>query len=202
MFLKKWVSAFINLFKRKKPKPIEIIVNPPSPPLLTVTTIFGLPTHKTRKWKQRKRTEINEIIVHHSAIVCGRGRGINHIKNIAKYHITPGNHISKNGCPGICYHWVIDRNGFIYKTSSHTNITWHCKRHNYKSIGICLLGFFSVGKQRPSEEQINSLHQLLSYLINDFGLEKKDVYCHRDFKSTLCPGDIVYKFVKDFKEGA
>lgn len=195
MFLKKWVSAFINLFKRKKPEPIKPNIDPYYSPQI----FLPLPTHKTRRWKQRIFAEINEIIVHHSATMCRRGRGKTHIKSIAKYHIAPGNHISKNGCPGICYHWVIDRDGFTYMTSSHTNITWHCKRHNYKSIGICLLGYFSVGKQRPSKEQISSLHQLLSYLINDFGLGEKDVYCHRDFGSTLCPGDIVYKFVKGFK---
>ena len=199
MFLKKWVSAFINLFRRKKPEPVKLNMNP------VIRFIFfqSIPTHKTRKWKQRKWTEINEIIVHHSATMCGRGRGKTYIKSIAKYHIAPGNHISKNGCPGICYHWVIDRDGVIYKTSSHTNITWHCKRHNYKSIGICLLGYFSVGKQKPSKEQISSLHQLLLYLIDcRLCLEKKDVYCHRDFKSTLCPGDIVCNFVKDFKKEA
>lgn len=197
MFLKKWVSAFINLFRRKKP--VDEIVSPYPLPTTSFVNRGRLPTHKTRKWKQRNLTDIKEIIVHHSATMCRRGRGFNHIKSIARYHITPGNHISKNGCPGICYHWVIDRDGFTYNTSDHTNITWHCKRHNYKSIGICLLGFFSVGKRRPSEEQINSLHQLLFYLTDNLNLKNKDVFCHRDFRSTLCPGDIVYNFVKDFK---
>ena len=154
-----------------------------------------LPVHKTRKWKRRKWNDILEIIVHHSAVPSKIREGWQEIRSIAKYHSSPGNHISKRGCPGICYHWVIDRDGIIYKTSDHENITWHCSRHNYKSLGICLLGNFVKGVQTPTPKQLQSLEKLLSYLLSTLKLNVQSVFCHRDFKNTICPGDLIYYYV-------
>jgi len=152
----------------------------------------SLPTHKTRKWKRRKLSNILEIIVHHSAIKSKEG--VKEIKTIAKYHVSPKNHISKRGCPGICYHWMIDKKGIIYKTSDHENITWHCRRHNYKSIGICLLGKFGK-EQIPTLKQLQSLEKLLDYLLSMLKLNNFNIFCHRDFRNTICPGDLVYYYI-------
>lgn len=154
-----------------------------------------LPVHKTRKWKRRKWNNILEIVIHHSAATSKKGRGLEEIENIAIYHKSPGNHISKRGCPGICYPWVIDRDGVIYKTSDRENITWHCKGHNLRGLGICLLGKFTKGGQKPTLDQLRSLEKLLVYLSSTLKVSIHHVYCHRDFKNTICPGDLVYYFV-------
>ena len=159
-----------------------------------------LPIHKTRKWKRRKWNNILEIIIHHSATTSKKMRGMEEIENIAIYHKSPGNHISKRGCPGICYHWVISRDGIVFKTSDHENITWHCSRHNSRSVGICLLGNFTKGVQKPTLKQLKSLDKLLSHLLSTLKLSIYNVFCHRDFKNTICPGDLVYYFVHLGKE--
>lgn len=153
-----------------------------------------LPIHKTRKWKRRKWNNILEIVIHHSAAISKKMNGIREIENIAIYHRSP-NHISKRGCPGICYPWVIDRDGIIYKTSDHENITWHCKRHNNRSVGICLLGKFTKDGQKPTLDQFRSLEKLLVHLLSTLKLNIGNVFCHRDFKNTICPGDLIYYFV-------
>ena len=65
MFLKKWVRAFINLFKRKNFEPVKLDAKEIAKliDLHYIPPIFlTLPTHKTRKWKQRMLAEIDEII--------------------------------------------------------------------------------------------------------------------------------------------
>jgi len=159
--------------------------------------------HSTRKWNQRNLNTIKKIIVHHSAELCAEGEGLQKIKEITKYDISPGNHISPNGCPGIVYHWMIDRDGYIYKTSDQANITWHCKGQNRVGVGICLLGnfvkeksHFILGQQVPAQIQLTSLDMLLYYLADRLNLRKQDIFAHREYCNTICPGLDVYNYIK------
>jgi N-acetyl-anhydromuramyl-L-alanine amidase AmpD len=158
--------------------------------------INKLPHHPTRKWSQRKIQNIKKIIVHHSATTATEN-GFKDIEQIAKYHTSP-NHISPQGCPGICYSLIMDKVGNVYQTNEFTDITWHAKGSNIIGLGVCLLG--GLNDQAVDERQLASLDILLKYLIATFGLTKQNVFGHRDVCSTECPGREIYDWLQSFKK--
>ena len=190
----------------KTPEPISKPPDEPKPSNEQSATIYAIPTiigivndlpkHSTRKWNQRKIQNIKKIIVHHSDTTA-TDDGFKDIEQIAKYHTSP-NHISPQGCPGICYSLMISKNGAIYQTNEFTSVTWHCKGQNVNSLGVCLLGGFQG--QSVDERQSVTLGTLLRYLIIMFKLTKQDVFGHRDFSSTECPGQEIYDWLQTWKK--
>lgn len=161
--------------------------------------IDELPWHESRKWKRRKLTSIDKIIVHQE---LGNGS----VEQVNKYHITPGpqNHISQKGAPHFCYHYGIERDGLIKTANSLKDITWHCRGQNSKSIGIMLVGNFSSetykGTNRPTAPQLMSLKSLFDILTKIFKtIDRNDIYGHCDFGKPACPGDEVMKFIEIYK---
>jgi len=52
------------------------------------------------------------------------------------------------------------------------------------------------GGEKPTAGALRAWHRLRAWLVEEKGV-KTPVYGHRDFTSTDCPGDEVYKLVKD-----
>lgn len=191
----------------KTPEPISKPPDEPKPSNGQPATIYFIPTiinivndlpkHPTRKWNQRKLTDIKKIIVHHSDTTATY-EGIKDMKQIAQYHISP-NHISPQGCPAICYSLIIDKAGNIYQTNEFTSITWHAKGQNTNGLGVCLLGGFQ-GQKVEDTRQLVALESLLNYLIGILKLTKRDCYGHRDFSSTECPGNEIYLCLQEWKK--
>ena len=101
------------------------------------------------------------------------------------------------GWSGIGYHYYIRKNGQIYSGRPQWAVGSHCKGLNASSLGICLEGNFE--KEKPSEEQLNSLRWLVKYLSGLFPI--KNVYGHRDINATLCPGKYLYNHVSSLTPG-
>lgn len=157
--------------------------------------IDELEWNKTRKW--RKRNEISKIIIHQS-LSDGKLENINH------YLISPGNHISpKTGCPHICYHIVIDKQGTIILCNDFDDMTWHTKKHNVNGLSICVLGnFIGTGWNKghePSEEQMKSLDKLLDHLMENLSLNSKDIYGHYHFGKPACPGKTITELIESIR---
>jgi len=70
-----------------------------------------LPVHKTKRWK--RRTKINRIVVHTTS-----SDNQDPFKT-ARYHISAPNHISKTGCPTICYHDFITKAALVYRCNDY-----------------------------------------------------------------------------------
>lgn len=141
--------------------------------------VSDLPRHKTRRYGTRRRDQITDIVIHHSA-----GPQTQTPLQIAKYHVGP-NHISSQGIPGIAYHYVITPDGQIFQTNFLETVSWHVKNHNTKSIGICLIGNFE--KHTPTKSQYDSLVYLVKGLYAEFSLNKLER--HKFYRpGTLCPG--------------
>jgi len=161
-----------------------------------------LPWHKTRKWGHRSLSKIKQIIVH-QALSTGSVAAINN------YHITPGpnNHLSKDGAPHIAYHYAIDRQGQILACNNLTDLVWHTRGQNTKSIGILVAGDFSynnvIGKDSdPTQTQLDALEYLLTHLEIRLNLTAKDVFGHKDFGKESCPGTLAYNYIQRRKEEA
>ena len=108
-------------------------------------------------------------------------------------------HVNGNGWSDIGYHYIVLGNGEVV-SGRHVNKTGaHCKGHNKGSIGICVTGNTSV--EPPNTQQLQSLWGKIKMLLEEYGLERSDVYGHQDCGTTECPGDYLYEFVKQFKAG-
>lgn len=126
-----------------------------------------------------KRT-IDKIIIH-----CAATRPTQNIDaaTIDCWH-------KQRGWKGIGYHAVIKRSGEIELGRNVSTIGAHCKGHNEKSIGICLVGGIDENKKPSSnytDEQWKTLRQVLITLMRHYKLTDQNVYGHSDFANKACP---------------
>ena len=163
--------------------------------MIPITNLIEqLPWHPNRRWSKRSLNRIDKIIVHQE---LGEGT----VEQVNNYHITAPNHISSKGCPHICYHYCIRKDGEVVQANDLSSITWHCKGENSTAIGIMLVGNFngpgySLGTSEPTEAQKTSLKGLVDHLLSGFSLTKQDVYGHYHFGKPECPGYTIQEWVE------
>lgn len=116
------------------------------------------------------RRKTNSIILHHA---CMDGD----VYRVHKIHLA-------NGWLGIGYHYYITKDGKVWRGRPQPLQGSHCKGYNAKSLGICLEGDFR--KEKPTEEQIDSLKELVNYLKKVYPTIE-NVYNHKDLFPTECP---------------
>jgi LysM repeat protein len=119
------------------------------------------------------------IVIHHSLTITGSAEAY------ARYHTIT------NGWPGIAYHYVIEKDGTIKQCHNPNVKSYHAGNHNGYSIGVCLTGDFRIGKQKPTQEQMDSLYLLIKELRIEVP-SVKTVCKHQDLKGyewKNCPGD-------------
>jgi N-acetylmuramoyl-L-alanine amidase len=138
--------------------------------------IQELPRHPTKRYKERMLNSIRQIVVHHSATTSGTPEAF------ARYHV-------QQKWPGISYHYVIARDGTVYKCQKATTISYHASGANGSSIGVCLVGHFD--EQLPTQAQTDSLIDLLADLVKAYRIKIDGVIGHREVPGTKksCPGN-------------
>lgn len=149
---------------------------------------------------ERPLSDIQYIIVHHEA----QDRPHDYT-NTPRYEAeaTYQNNSSIPGSQGIQYHAHIDNQGTITFLRPLTTYLWHCGNLdvNKKSIAVCVDG--NLTTQQPTREQFEALKELLDYWSTPasgaFPADQGDVYGHRQFSATNCPGDNMIGFVNDYR---
>lgn len=117
----------------------------------------------------RQTTE--RIILHHSA------SSVASAEDIHRWHLG-------NGWEGAGYHFLVRKDGKVYRMRPEEKIGAHAYMNNYNSLGICFEGNFEV-EQMP-DIQVQAGKELVAYLKNKYEINK--VQGHRDVNSTSCPG--------------
>lgn len=125
------------------------------------------------------------IILHHSESKKSS------VEDINKWH-------KENGWIGIGYHFLVRKDGTVWEGRPIWALGAHCLNHNKNSIGVCFEGNFNV--ETMESKQLNAGIELINYLLKLKGLSTKDVYRHKDFMATDCPGNN-FPFNK-FKNGS
>ena len=116
---------------------------------------------------------VKRIILHHAeASNCT-------VQDIHRWHLN-------NGWAGIGYHFFVRKDGTIYRGRPENKLGAHTSNHNTGSLGICFEG--SYNKETMPSEQLRAGQELITYLRDKYGLLKANVYKHKDFNSTDCPG--------------
>ena len=134
-----------------------------------------IPRHATRKWKKRKKAP-TRIVVH-----C-TGSANQDPNKTARYHVNP-NHISKRGCPGLCYSDFIDDAGNVYRCNDYSDITWQAKGLNNSSFGVVLA--YEGGNEPPHYLQHLALEQHLTQLCLDWLIPPTKIIGHRELYKLL-----------------
>ncbi len=118
----------------------------------------------------RKSTE--RIILHHAdAKNCSA-------EDIHRWHLN-------NGWSGAGYHFLVRKDGKIYRLRPEDKVGAHAYGSNYNSLGVCFEGNFM--EEDMSEAQKEAGKELVAYLKNKYNITT--VQAHRDVCATSCPGD-------------
>ena len=118
-----------------------------------------------------KRTKTNRMILHHAdATTCSA-------EDIHRWH-------KNNGWAGAGYHFLVRKNGKVYRLRPEQYVGAHASGSNSDSIGICFEGNFD--KEQMCTAQINAGKELVAYLKEKYKISK--VQRHKDVCSTSCPG--------------
>lgn len=124
---------------------------------------------------------------------------------VNKYHIGP-NHISKKGCPHICYTVFIDGNGKITLCNDWKDITWSQGTskmpgdENRLYVSVCVGGKFKnkayPDYPDPSVAQMAGVDLVWKWLQKIFNFPDTAIFGHFDFGKPTCPGEKIEKYIR------
>lgn len=125
------------------------------------------------------------IILHHSASPQTQTA-----KAIDDYHKSKWNFKSELGHYA-GYQYIIEKSGNVFQARKDTEAGAHTveQNMNYKSIGICVVGWYDDGHDdMPTKEQQASLAKLLKEKIAEYNIPRINIKFHRDYAPKSCPG--------------
>ena len=143
--------------------------------------------------KPYKQQVPERITIHHEGTKFEKsGDAPKHIKNVQTWGMG-----KDRNWVDIPYHFLIDPNGNIYEgrnvfTVGETATEYEPAGH----LLITCLGNFE--EQEISDEQLESLIQLITYSCQKYQISSKTIASHRDYsKQTACPGKNLYKYLEN-----
>lgn len=140
-----------------------------------------------------------KILVHHTATAnqknTSRDAAIRLARSIQRFHMDT------RGWPDTGQHYTVSRGGIVLE-GRHRSLEFvrvgrrqvegaHCTGQNVVALGIENEGTYS--SVDPPKEQWEKLRLLCAYLCAQYGIKPTQIFGHRDFKDTACPGDRLYK---------
>ncbi len=123
-----------------------------------------------RNLEKRKLTR--RIILHHAdASVCTP-------EDIHRWHLN-------RGWAGAGYHFLVRKDGTIYRLRPEDAVGAHAYGSNYDSIGICAEGKYN--EEEMPEAQKQAIIELIKYLEIKYNINT--IQKHKDVCATSCPGN-------------
>lgn len=152
---------------------------------------------KTYTWPLEYPEKISKIIIHHTATTKDLDNPKAAIRNIYYWHTMT------RGWGDIGYNYIIDTEGNIYegRAGGEMVVGAHAGQGNIGSIGIAVLGNYQDNEvPQPVVDSLTKLIRAKAELYNidptgtsEFrGVERENVFGHRDVMSTSCPGKNLY----------
>ncbi|MEU9165969.1 peptidoglycan recognition family protein [Streptomyces sp. NPDC048424] len=146
------------------------------------------------------------IIVHHTATAnvtdYSRQRAYALARAIQTYHMDAQGWIDTG------QHFTISRGAFVLEGRHHSLAELrtgtrqvraaHCVGQNTVSIGIENEGTYTT--QAPPAAQYATLADLCAHICDRYDLPATEIYGHRDFNATSCPGDHLYALLPTLRK--
>lgn len=117
------------------------------------------------------RSHTTRIILHHAAAKSCTA------EQIHQWHLN-------KGWSGAGYHFLVRKDGNIYRLRPENKVGAHAYGSNSDSLGVCFEGDFMI--ETMGEVQRKAGAELVSYLKSKYGISK--VQKHKDVCATDCPG--------------
>ena len=193
------------------------------PPRIVTRAEWG--ADETLGTKRRSFGAIRKVIVHHTAV--DEPDPVAQIRGIHRFHVQ------NNGWDDIGYNFLVDRDGVIYEGrwarhydegEPHTGqdedgrgvVGAHATGFNTGTVGIAVLGTYSIGSVTIPDATMASLASLGAFIVGprDIDPHGKDVFVsasagaktfdniagHRDVSQTGCPGDGLYARLAELRD--
>ncbi|MFD7629633.1 peptidoglycan recognition family protein [Streptomyces sp. NPDC059851] len=138
------------------------------------------------------------IIVHHTATANVTDYSMERAHELAR--ATQSYHMDLQGWIDTGQHFTVSRGAFILEGRHHSLTALnagnrmvraaHCIGQNSLAIGIENEGIYMT--EEPPEAQFYALADLCAHICRQYDLPTSEIYGHRDFNSTACPGDTLY----------
>ena len=117
------------------------------------------------------RNRTTRIILHHAAAKSCTA------EQIHQWHLN-------NGWSGAGYHFLVRKDGNIYRLRPENKVGAHASGSNSDSLGVCFEGDFMSETMGDTQRKAGA--ELVSYLKSKYGIST--VQKHKDVCSTDCPG--------------
>ncbi len=128
------------------------------------------------------------IVLHHTATEMG---------DVASIDAEHRQRVDREGraWQGIGYHFVIGNGRGMPDGQIEPTFRWLEQRqgahageaeYNRHGVGVCLVGDFE--RAAPTARQETACRQLVAYLVERYGIDRRKVVRHGDLKTTACPG--------------
>jgi len=142
-----------------------------------------------------------KILVHHTASAnvkdYSRAQAEKLARNIQK------DHLDRQRWADSGQHFTISRGGYVLE-GRHRSLEMlrggrrmvegaHCTGQNIIAVGIENEGTYST--TGPTTQQWNRLRLMCAYVCKQYKVRPTEIYGHRDFKDTACPGDMLYSML-------
>ena len=142
-----------------------------------------------------------KILVHHTATPnqadVSRGAADTLSRSIQKFHMD------RRGWLDTGQHFTVSRGGFamegrhrsleIVRAGRQQVEGAHCTGQNVVAVGIENEGTYT--SVDPPAALWNRLRDLCAWICSRYGIAPTELYGHRDFKNTACPGDRLYSLL-------
>jgi hypothetical protein len=140
----------------------------------------------------------DKIVVHHTAFANTADAGLSGSFAVARR--IQDLHMDTNGWRDTGQHFTVSRTGVVMEgrhrslerleAGSDMVVGAHTVGQNSRSIGIENNGTYT--EVAPPVLLYSSLVDLCAYICHQYGLAPTEIYGHRDFNDTQCPGDVLY----------
>jgi hypothetical protein len=150
-------------------------------------------------------TNPDKILIHHTATANSTDYSQAHAYSLAR--TIQNYHMDTNGWSDTGQHFTVSRGGYAMEgrhyslsklnAGSGMVVGAHCPGQNDKAIGIENEGTYT--STTPTTALYSKLVDLCAYICDQYNISATQIYGHRDFYSTACPGDQFYAMLPQLR---
>ncbi|WP_423462756.1 N-acetylmuramoyl-L-alanine amidase [Promicromonospora sp. MS192] len=149
-------------------------------------------------------TNPNKILIHHTASAnvtdYSQAAGYQIARDIQQWHFS-------NGWVDTGQHLTVSRGGYVMEgrhgslsrlqNGSGMVVGAHAPGQNSQAIGIENQGTYTSAT--PPAQLWSRLVELCAYICDQYGIAPTQIYGHRDYTATACPGDVLYSMLPQLR---
>jgi N-acetylmuramoyl-L-alanine amidase/Putative peptidoglycan binding domain len=139
-----------------------------------------------------------KILVHHTASANVRDHSREAAERLARS--IQNHHLDARRWADSGQHFTISRGGYVLE-GRHRSLEMlrggrrmvegaHCTGQNIIAVGIENEGTYTA--TGPTDRQWDRLRRMCAYVCQQYRVRPTEIYGHRDFRDTACPGDVLY----------